>query len=492
MADETPATPTTPFQPGSPEYLAALAQAGVPSGPIQQADQTQIPASTQLTPPQQGDPYAGMHPAVKAELQQRAAQAQQAQQPPRMGGKPLLLDYIQQMIHPQAASPLSRPESRGDMTLNFMGQFLANLAQGLAAAGHGPGANLRGAAGAIQAPYQRELQQYQLGQQQQAQQAAVGAEQARTQQTEAQTRLLGQSIPLTLPNGQQIYIPANQIGQYLKGGAAAQIGAQAKMSVEQMKAALAMGQVSKVMPVDTPNGKVMRAFNKYGKPLGDIDGAIPPTSYLPKESSTIEYKQLDDGSIVALPKTTITQPVTGGKGASTRGAVPVGGPVTVKDAQGNPILGKGAVTSTTRTMVETAPKVLDLVDRVKAQINDLEKSGDLGPGMSRWNEFWSGKVGEDNPRFRAMMTNTTLLSTLLMRMHMGARGSTQIMQHFDQMIGAGHQSAANMKAALDQLEIYANDVKGAAPLPANYGKSNQGPISKVDALVGKYGGRTNP
>ena len=218
---------------------------------------------------------------------------------------------------------------------------------------------------------------------------------------------------------------------------------------------------------------VMQAINKYGKPIGVIDGAIPPTSYLPKTTSTVEYKQMDDGSIVALPKITVTRPGTGG-------AAPKGGggggqassPVT--DAQGNPLIGKGAVTGTTRTMVETAPKVTDLVDRTLAQIDDLEKSGELGPGMSRWNEFWSGKVGEESPKFRALMANTTLLSTLLMRMHMGARGGTQIMQHFDQMIGAGHQSPANLKAVLGEIKTYADDVKSATPLPANYGKSNKG------------------
>src|SRR5271169_1618470 len=66
--------------------------------------------------------------------------------PPRQGGKPLLLDYIQNMVKgqqqvPQGAGQPSTPgASRGDMTLNFMGQFLGNLAEGLRQSGHGPGA----------------------------------------------------------------------------------------------------------------------------------------------------------------------------------------------------------------------------------------------------------------------------------------------------------------------------------------------------------------
>ena len=145
---------------------------------------------------------------------------------------------------------------------------------------------------------------------------------------------------------------------------------------------------------------------------------------------------------------------------------------------GQPVVGKGATTSPTRTMVETAPKVIDLLNRLEPQIDALNKSGAFGPGMSRWNDFWSGKVGQDNPQFRAMKTNADLLSTLLMRMHVGSRGSKDIMNHFTEIIGAGHQSAANMQAALGEIRAYANDVKGAAPLPPNYGKSDATPSKK--------------
>jgi hypothetical protein len=348
----------------------------------------------------------------------------------------------------------------------------------------------------MQAPYQRALQGYQLGQQQQLQQAQIQQEQARTQ---AQLQSYSNQPRYDPQTGQYLGpMTPGQFGQYLqrfRGQAGAEVGAQArvqtaqigaqnKLDVEQLKTHIQSGQVSKIIPAQDAQGNpVMRAYNKQGQPLGDLPGALPPASYLPKSTSTIEYKQMDDGTIQALPKGTTTQAVLPGKGGA---AAPKGGsaPVAVKDAQGQPLIGKGAVTNTTRTMVETAPKVLDLVDRIKGQINDLDKSGALGPGMSRWNEFWSGKVGTDNPQFRALMTNTTLLSTLLMRMHMGARGGQQIMQHFDQMIGAGHQSAANLRSSLDQIELYANDVKGATPLPANYGTANTGtkPKQSLDSF----------
>ena len=375
--------------------------------------------------------------------------------------------------------------SRTQNLENFIGNFITAFSSGMSQTGRG--ANARGFAAAIGAPYQLALQRYQLGQQQQLQQAQTQEAQAKTGLEQQQTKLLGTNVPITLPNGQQIFVPANQAGQVLRGLPAAQVSGQAKITAEQIKLMAATGQISKLVPsTDAQGNFVMRALNKFGQPIGDIDGALPPASYLPKTSSTVEYKQMDDGSIVALPKSTTTAPKLPTQG----GAIPKakgGGsaPRTVTNAQGQPLIGKGAITGTTRTMVETAPKVLDLVNRLRGQIQQLQQTGQLGPGMGRWNDFWSGKIGSPNPEFRAMKTNADLLSTLLMRMHVGARGGEQIMEHFDKMIDAGKQSPENMLATLDQLTAYAKDVAGAGQLPANFGKANQ-TASPVDSLVSKY------
>src|SRR6516162_1486259 len=167
--------------------------------------------------------------------QQPAAQAQ----PPRMGGMPLLVRYISQMIHPGMTPTTTdpnnpqpaRPVTRGDATLQFMGEFLANMSQGFAAAGHGPGANLRGFAGAAEAPYQRQLAGYQLGQQQQVQQAQIAEQQARAQQAQAQAELMRTSIPIQTPSGQTIYVPSSQVGNIFRGLPAAQVSAAAKMNI---------------------------------------------------------------------------------------------------------------------------------------------------------------------------------------------------------------------------------------------------------------------
>jgi hypothetical protein len=166
---------TSPIDIGTDDAatLDAMKQA-LTAGRPQQVDQQQAPITGEL---QQAAPTSSAAPQP---------QAAQPQGPPSPGGKPLLLDYIQNMIKGGSQGG----PSRGDSTLNFMGSFLQNLAQGLAQAGHGPGANLRGFAGGVQAPYQRQLQQYQLGQQQQAQQSQIASEAAKTQQTQAQTEQL--------------------------------------------------------------------------------------------------------------------------------------------------------------------------------------------------------------------------------------------------------------------------------------------------------------
>ncbi len=114
-------------------------------------------------------------------------------------------------------------------------------------------------------------------------------------------------------------------------------------------------------------------------------------------------------------------------------------------------------TAQTRTMAETAPKVLDLAKRVGDLVDQQAKT--LGPASSRWNEFMAGKVGAPNPEFTKLRTDVGLLQTALMRMHVGARGGEQMMQHFQNLLDVAKQSPENLKAALDEITAYANQVK---------------------------------
>ena len=70
---------------------------------------------------------------------------------------------------------------------------------------------------------------YQRQGQQQAYQQALGQ-----QKEVAQVNLMQQSVPVTMPNGQTVYVPANS--QFAKGMGAAQIGGQAKVQAAQIGA----------------------------------------------------------------------------------------------------------------------------------------------------------------------------------------------------------------------------------------------------------------
>lgn len=115
---------------------------------------------------------------------------------------------------------------------------------------------------------------------------------------------------------------------------------------------------------------------------------------------------------------------------------------------------EGALTAATKTMIETAPTIQKLADKIEPMIDKL--SGELGPGAGRWSEFWAGKVGSANPAYTALRTDVGLLRTALMRMHMGSRGSTQMMEYFKGLIDQGKQDPENLKAALTEIRDYAS------------------------------------
>lgn len=132
-------------------------------------------------------------------------------------------------------------------------------------------------------------------------------------------------------------------------------------------------------------------------------------------------------------------------------------------------------TSATRTMTEAAPKVTHLIERILPQIAEQEAT--LGPAASRWSEFMAGKVGAPNPKFIQLRTNITLLTTMLMRMHVGARGGVILMEHFKELMDVGKQSPENLRAAVGEIKLYAEDVmKSGAP---NMGATTGGALPPI-------------
>ncbi len=113
-------------------------------------------------------------------------------------------------------------------------------------------------------------------------------------------------------------------------------------------------------------------------------------------------------------------------------------------------------TNDIKVMQQAVPSVKQLIGQSRQAID--KAIADMGPLAGRWNDFWTGKVGVANPSFKKMQTDIGLLQTRLMKMHVGARGGEYIMQHFEKMLKDGKDSPENMRAALDEIEQYANEV----------------------------------
>ncbi len=197
----------------------ALTKMPQPAGAMPQPN-----APQQNVPPAMPPPNVGSDPGQQQAQQPapnlgsaQGGQGQQQQGPPKQSNVPALAGFLQQMIkgpgYEQAASGQpGRPISRLDAFENFIGGFLNSFSSGMSNAGTGPAANARGFGSAVQAPYQRQLQQFQLGQQQQQVQSEEQLRQSQAQEAqgrqkfyEAQaeaTRRGSEYTPVQIPDGQ--------------------------------------------------------------------------------------------------------------------------------------------------------------------------------------------------------------------------------------------------------------------------------------------------
>jgi hypothetical protein len=132
-------------------------------------------------------------------------------------------------------------------------------------------------------------------------------------------------------------------------------------------------------------------------------------------------------------------------------------------------------TERTKTMVQLAPRVTALAERVRKDIEG--QVSQLGPSKGRWNEFWTKKVGAPNPEFKKLQTDVGLLSTLLANMHVGARGGNEIIKRFEGMIESGKESPENLLASIDTIMEYARET--AQPIHGQKETGTPSPTQKV-------------
>jgi hypothetical protein len=127
--------------------------------------------------------------------------------------------------------------------------------------------------------------------------------------------------------------------------------------------------------------------------------------------------------------------------------------------------------------------ILQLIDK-------MDQEGKLGTVASRWNEFMSGRVGSGDPEFAALRAKMGLSATKLMQAHVGSRGGSFMLEHFEDLANAKKMDASTLRAGVRSELDYMNDV---AMMPQNaraqdnrkYSSPPSGATMKVPGSDGK-------
>jgi hypothetical protein len=104
-------------------------------------------------------------------------------------------------------------------------------------------------------------------------------------------------------------------------------------------------------------------------------------------------------------------------------------------------------------------------DRGAMQLaQDLDRQGKLGPLASRYQEFMAGTYGKGDTEVEELRTKMGLLATGLMQVHVGARGSAQMLEHFEDMANAKKMDGPTLLSGLNAENNY---VTRKAMIPKN-------------------------
>lgn len=151
------------------------------------------------------------------------------------------------------------------------------------------------------------------------------------------------------------------------------------------------------------------------------------------------------------------------------------------------------LTGPSRTMIEKAPSVIDLAQKSIELVNQNQQK--LGPVRGRIREFTVGTLGAKDPSFQALRTNLSLLSSLLLQMHVGSRGGQQMIQRFDKKLTAAGPDPDNLKSTLNEIIAYANEkiaqgqaagmgaAAGTTPTPGATAQPKPAPTPRVGEVI---------
>lgn len=135
------------------------------------------------------------------------------------------------------------------------------------------------------------------------------------------------------------------------------------------------------------------------------------------------------------------------------------------------------LTNTMKTMKQQAQATLPGIDRA---LDETEKVANLlGPGEGRWNDFWTNKVGMDNPTFKHYYDEIGMVQSAVTLAHARGRMSNELFEHFEKMFDAGKQSPENMIQALNVSHEWLSDYATMGDGPAGGAYPTTAPLPKV-------------
>jgi len=257
--------------------MAQMPPQGQPPAPSLNPDQGQPGAAPPVPIDQQAQMAQMQQQTPQAPPQPPPALQQQPAQAPGMAA-PNVIRMIAGMINPQSRmAGMGTGAGRAEVFENFLGNFVTALGAGFSAA-HGPGAFGKGLGAGIQAPYQQGVQQFQLQQQAQANQAQIQGEQARTGLTQEQTRYYPQEQQARLDQMTMAPRYDPKTGQILGTMTNAQwANYVTKMGIAQEATKGKIGAAEVTQGIDPATGKSLsgRTMGDFGA-TGDLAN-LPPT-----------------------------------------------------------------------------------------------------------------------------------------------------------------------------------------------------------------------
>ena len=270
---------------------AAKASRAIQSAPTPPPDFSGMNVGSQMSPDLSTPDSMQSRPMVEGGI---PAGAPSQVPSPKIGGLPELIWSLVNPNHRAAGTPQGElAPTKLQSFESFLASFIQSMSAGFANEGHGPGAGLRGAGAAMNAPYQQAVQQFGMQQQASATQAQTEATQAETAQRKAQTAQMGQMVEVRDPVTGQIMRVPFALAQKMAPGI---FGAEAKVATAQIN------QRYKVIPgvgmYDTSSQQMIQGTAKGISVTPEIAQQFKlPQEFIGKPLSISEYQALENGQI---------------------------------------------------------------------------------------------------------------------------------------------------------------------------------------------------